>query len=42
MESAKKTEERILKALEITKEPAPKARLLYALITPQGIRNLDE
>ena len=39
-ESAKETEERILKALEITKEPAPKARLLYALITPQGIRTL--
>ena len=41
-ENAKETEERILKALEITKEPAPKARLLYALITPQGIRKLDE
>ena len=41
-ENAKETEERILSALEFTKEPVPKARLLYALITPQGVRKLDE
>lgn len=41
-ESAKETEERVLSALAFTKEPAPKARLLYALITPQGVKNLDE
>ncbi|MBR3740343.1 MAG: thymidine phosphorylase [Clostridia bacterium] len=41
-ESAKETEERVLSALEFTKEPVPKARLLYALITPQGVKNLDE
>ncbi len=41
-ESAKETEERVLGALAFTKEPAPKARLLYALITPQGVRNLHE
>ena len=41
-ESARETEERVLNALEFTKEPAPKARLLYALITPQGVKNLHE
>ena len=41
-ESAKDTEERVLNALKFTKAPVPKARLLYALITPQGIKNLDE
>ena len=41
-ESAKETEERVLSALAFTKEPAPKARLLYALITPQGVKNLHE
>ena len=41
-ESAKETEERILSALAFTKEPVPRARLLYALITPQGVKNLDE
>ena len=41
-ESAKETEKRILSALSFTKEPAPKARLLYALVTPQGVTDLDE
>ena len=41
-ESAKETEKRILSALSFTKEPAPPARLLYALVTPQGVRELDD
>ncbi|MDO5328189.1 MAG: thymidine phosphorylase [Clostridia bacterium] len=41
-ESAKDTEQRILSALSFTKEPAPRARLLYALVTPQGVRELDD
>ena len=40
--NAKETEQRILSALSFTKEPAPRARLLYALVTPQGIKELDE
>lgn len=40
--SAKETEERVLSALEFAKAPVPKARLLYALITPQGVTNLNE
>ena len=41
-ENAKETEQRILSALSFTKERAPRARLLYALVTPQGIKDLDE
>lgn len=41
-ENAKETEQRILSALSFTKERAPRARLLYALVTPQGVRELDE
>ena len=41
-ENAKETEQRILSALSFTKERAPRARLLYALVTPQGIKELDE
>ncbi len=41
-ENAKETEARILSALEFTKEPAPRARLLYALVTPQGLTTLNE
>ena len=41
-ENAKETEARILSALEFTKEPAPRARLLYALVTPQGVTTLNE
>ena len=40
--NAKETEQRILSALSFTKEPAPRARLLYALVTPQGLKELDE
>ena len=42
MESAKETEQRVLDALTFTKEPAPKARLLYALVKPEGIIPLNE
>jgi len=41
-ENAKETEQRILSALTFTKEPAPPARLLYALVTPHGVRELDD
>ena len=41
-ENAKDTEKRILAALTFTKERAPRARLLYALVTPQGVRELDD
>ena len=41
-ENAKDTETRILSALSFTKEPAPRARLLYALVTPHGVRELDD
>ena len=41
-ENAKETEQRILSALSFTKERAPRARLLYALVTPQGVKELDE
>ena len=40
-QNAKETEERILSALEFTKAPAPRARLLYALVTPQGVTELN-
>ena len=42
MESAQEAEARILSALGITQAPAPRARLLYALVTPQGVKELDE
>ena len=40
--SAREAEERILSALSFTKEPAPRARLLYALVTPDGVTELDQ
>ena len=41
-ENAKETAESVLAALTFSREPAPKARLLYALIKPEGITELDE
>ena len=41
-QSARETAPRILDALAFSPEPAPKARLLYALITPQGVTHLAE
>jgi len=40
-QSAKETEQRILDALTFTAEPAPKARLLYALVKPEGVTELE-
>ena len=40
--SAREAEERILSALTFTKEPAPRAKLLYTLITPDGEVDLDQ
>ena len=42
MESALETEPRILDALTFTDAPAPKARLLYALVKPEGVTELNE
>ncbi|MBQ7654917.1 MAG: thymidine phosphorylase [Clostridia bacterium] len=42
MESALETEPRILDALTFTDVPAPKARLLYALVKPEGVTELNE
>ena len=39
-ESAKETGERILAALEFTKEPCEKARLLYDLVDRSGVHIL--
>ncbi|MBR6186655.1 MAG: thymidine phosphorylase [Clostridia bacterium] len=39
-ESAKEAEEKILSALSFAKEPAPRAKLLYALVTPDGVTDL--
>ena len=41
-ESARETEGKILSALSLTEAPASRARLLYALVTPQGVTNLNE
>ena len=41
-QNAKETEQRILDALTFTAEPAPKARLLYALVKPEGVTALSE
>ena len=41
-ESARETEARILSALTFAKEPAPRTRLLYALVTPQGVTELHQ
>ena len=41
-QNAKETEQRILDALTFTAEPAPKARLLYALVKPEGVTELSE
>ena len=40
--SAREAEEKLLAALEFSDVPVPKARLLYALITPDGVFDLDE
>ena len=40
-QSARETERRILDALTFTPEPAPKARLLYALVKPEGVTELE-
>ena len=40
--SAAETEQRIAAALTLSPDPAPKARLLYALVTPQGVKQLTE
>ena len=40
--SAAETEQRIAAALPLSPDPAPKARLLYALVTPQGVKQLTE
>ncbi len=40
--SARDAEERILSALAFSPDPTPKARLLYALVTPEGVIDLDE
>ena len=41
-ENAQETEQRILDALTFRKEPAPKARLLYALVKPEGVTELED
>ena len=40
-QNAKETEQRILDALTFANEPAPKARLLYALVKPEGVTELE-
>ena len=40
-ESARTAGEAILAALTFSSAPAPKARLLYALVTPDGVADLD-
>ena len=40
--SAQAAEDRIAAALTLSPCPAPKARLLYALVTPQGVSHLSE
>ena len=40
--SAREAAESILSALSFSPVPVPRARLLYALITPQGVQPLDE
>ena len=40
--SARETEERILAALQFSPTPVPRARLIYALVTPQGVSYLPE
>ena len=41
-ENARETEQRILDALTCTNEPAPKARLLSALVKPEGVTELED
>ena len=41
-QNARETEQRILDALTFTNEPAPKARLLYALVKPEGVTELED
>ena len=41
-ESAREAAESILAALSFSPVPVPRARLLYALITPRGVEPLDE
>lgn len=40
--SAREAEGRILDALTLTPDPAPRARLLYALVTPKGVKELHQ
>ena len=40
-ESAREAEAHILDALTFSPDPAPKARLLYALVTPRGVTELS-
>ncbi len=42
LDSARETEERVLSALSFSDTPAPKARLLYALVRPEGVTELAE
>ena len=41
-QNAKETEQRILDALTFANDPTPKARLLYALVKPEGVTELSE
>ena len=40
-ETARETEKRVLAALAFSPSPAPRARLLYALVTPEGVSYLE-
>ena len=40
-ETARETEKRVLAALSFSPSPAPRARLLYALVTPEGVSYLE-
>ena len=41
-DSAREALHSVLSALTFSDIPAPRARLLYALVTPQGVQTLDE
>ena len=41
-QNAKETEQRILDALTFVSDPTPKARLLYALVKPEGVTELND
>ena len=40
--SAREAEEKVRAALTFSENPANKARLLYALVTPEGVSHLSE